>query len=108
MNGQRFANVPNVMEYIKSLKAGTRPVIVDESDIDDRMTETIMLGLRTSRGIDRHQFAVRYGRSVEERLDQEQFALLVESGHLLHEGDSLKLSEEGIYLADEITRRLIK
>jgi oxygen-independent coproporphyrinogen-3 oxidase len=108
MNGQRFANVPNVMDYIKSLKSGTRPVIVDESDIDDRMTETIMLGLRTSRGIDRHQFALRFGKMVEEQLDQKQFDLLVGSGHLLPEGNTLKLSEEGIYLADEITRRLIK
>ncbi len=108
MQGTRFANVSNVMEYIKLLKSGERPIIVDESTIDDRMIESIMLGLRTSRGIDRHQYAARFGQAVEEKLDRRQFDLLVESGHLLHDDGALKLSEEGIYLADEITRRLLK
>ncbi|MCM2272699.1 MAG: hypothetical protein NDJ18_09130, partial [candidate division Zixibacteria bacterium] len=108
MHGQRFANVPNVMEYIKTLKSGSRPVIPDESDMNDRMTEAIMLGLRTSRGIDRHQFAARYGQTLDAQLDPRQYELLVESGHVLQEENVLKLSEEGIYLADEITRRLLK
>jgi oxygen-independent coproporphyrinogen-3 oxidase len=108
MQGRRFANVPNVMEYIKTLKAGSRPVIYDESGMDERMVESIMLGLRTSRGIDRHQYAARFGQPVEERLDRKQYDLLVESGHLVPSDDQIKLSEEGIYLADEITRRLIK
>ena len=108
MQGRRFANVPNVMEYIKRLKSGERPIIVDESTIDDRMVESIMLGLRTSRGIDRHQYAARFGRPVEEKFDPRQFELLVKSGHVLPEGDQIRLSEEGIYLADEITRRLLK
>ena len=67
-----------------------------------------MLGLRTARGIDRHQFASRFGQSVESQLDQRQMDLLVNSGHLISEDDAIRLSEEGIYLADEITRRLIK
>lgn len=108
MNGKRFANVPNVMDYIRLLKQGVRPIIVDESDEQDRMTEAIMLGLRTSRGVDRHQFAARYGRSLEEQLDEKQYKLLVDSGHVIPDDSGIRLSEEGIYLADEITKRLIK
>jgi oxygen-independent coproporphyrinogen-3 oxidase len=107
MNGQRFANVPNVVEYIKTLRDGKRPLIVDESGPDERMVEAIMLGLRTSRGIDRHQFALRFGQPVEDRLNKVQLELFVNSGHVVPDDDAVRLSDDGIVLADEITRRLI-
>jgi oxygen-independent coproporphyrinogen III oxidase len=108
MAGQRFANVPDVAQYIKTLKQGKRPTILDESGIEERMVEAIMLGLRTSRGIDRHQFAMRFGRNVEEQLNRSQYDLFLQSGHLVSEETSLRLSDDGIVLADEITRRLIR
>ena len=72
------------------------------------MIETIMLGLHTSRGVNRKRFAGSFGRDVEECLNSDQYAMLIESGHLVTEGDTLRLSDNGIYLADEIARRLIK
>ncbi|HOD67063.1 MAG TPA: radical SAM family heme chaperone HemW [candidate division Zixibacteria bacterium] len=108
LDNTRFANWPNVREYIKALQAGILPRTVDESGAPERMTEAIMLGLRTARGISRSAFAERFGQPIESRLDTEQYALLVESGHLIPERGMLRLSEEGIHLADEITRRLLK
>ena len=105
---QRFANRVDVQQYIESLTSGILPRTVDESGVEERMTEAIMLGLRTSRGISRSAFTERFGTSLEKRIDRKQYALLVESGHLIPDRGSLKLSEEGIYLADEITRRLLK
>lgn len=108
LDNTRFANWPNVVDYIKSLKAGILPRTIDESGAEERMTEAIMLGLRTARGISRSAFADRFGEPLEARLDQQQYALLVESGHLIPERGVLRLSDEGIHLADEITRRLLK
>ncbi|MEW6051693.1 MAG: radical SAM family heme chaperone HemW [Candidatus Zixiibacteriota bacterium] len=108
MNGERFANVPSVTKYIGSLLKRERPVIRDESGEEERMEEAIMLGLRMSRGIDRHQFALRFGQPIEDRLDLKQYELFINSGHLITEGETLRLSDEGILLADEITRRLTK
>lgn len=108
MNGKRFANTSSVSEYYKSLKAGIRPVIYDESGVEDRMVEAIMLGLRMAKGIDRHQFASRFGQSLESQLDPHNFALLSNSGHLVEEDGIVRLSEDGILVADEIIRRLIK
>jgi coproporphyrinogen III oxidase-like Fe-S oxidoreductase len=71
------------------------------------MVEAIMLGLRTTRGIDRHQFAVRFGRVVEDRIDQRQYELFVNSGHLIDDSDTIRLSDDGICVADEIIRRLV-
>ncbi|MEA2030878.1 MAG: radical SAM family heme chaperone HemW [candidate division Zixibacteria bacterium] len=108
VDGQRFANMVDVEQYIEALTSGILPRAVDESGVEERMIEAIMLGLRTSRGISCSEFAERFGTSLENMLDREQYAILVESGHLLPDGGILKLSDEGIYLADEITRRLLK
>jgi len=107
--GQRYSNAADVREYIDSLKnKRERPLIKDESSFEDRMTEAIMLGLRTSRGIERSRFASRFGVELEKKLDSEQYKIFVNSGHLLSEKNTVRLSDEGIYLADEITRRLVK
>jgi coproporphyrinogen III oxidase-like Fe-S oxidoreductase len=71
------------------------------------MTEAILLGLRTTQGISRKRFSQRFGVPLRERLDQSQYRMLVESGHLLPDRGNLRLSEEGFYVVDEITRRLI-
>jgi len=108
ISGVRFANCADIGDYVKSLKSGILPRTIDESGIDERMTEAIMLGLRTSAGISRTAFADRFGANVESRFNREQYALLVESGYLIPDRGILRLSDEGIHLADEITRRLLK
>ncbi|PWB75273.1 coproporphyrinogen III oxidase [candidate division GN15 bacterium] len=108
MQGKRFANLSSVRDYLASLKSGVRPIVYDESGIEDRMVEAIMLGLRMARGIDRHQFAARFGRSLESRFDPHNYDLLRNSGHIVDEDGVVRLSDEGILLADEITRRLLK
>ena len=109
VRGQRSSNAASVVKYVESLtKNGTRPLVKDKSTLDDRMMEAIMLGLRTARGIDRHQFASRFGVALEKKLDKTQYKIFIESGHLVADNDSVRLTDEGIVLADEITRRLIK
>jgi len=104
----RFMNVSSVDEYLNLLKQGKLPRISDESGAEARITEAIMLGLRTTRGISRDQFSQRFGIPLESRLDPKQYEMLVRSGHLVPNKTSLRLSDEGILLADEITRRLLK
>lgn len=107
MLGQRFANSADLDFYISELASGRRPMIADSSDTDHRMTESILLGLRTSVGINRAEFARRFGVALESRLDNTQLELFAASGHLIPERHALRLSESGMALADEITRRLI-
>ncbi len=108
MRGNRFANAASVAEYISSLKSGVRPITHDESGVEDRMVEAIMLGLRMAKGINRHQFASRFGQTLESQLDERNYELLRNSGHVVDEEGVVRLSDEGILLADEITRRLLK
>jgi oxygen-independent coproporphyrinogen-3 oxidase len=108
MGGQRFANAASITEYMAALESGRRPRMTDESGAAERAAEAIMLGLRTSGGISREQFAARFDSRLEEYLDSKQYHVLIESGHLIPEKGRLRLSDEGICLADEITARLLK
>ena len=108
MRGQRFANIDNVHDYSKQLAMGKRPIVADSSGTKERIMEAIMLGLRTSRGIDRHQFAMRFGRVVEDGMDLGQYEMLLRSGHVIDESGAIRLSDDGICVADEIIRRLVK
>jgi oxygen-independent coproporphyrinogen III oxidase len=107
MNNTRFYNKRNLTDYLEGLNRGELPRIVDESGENERITEAIMLGLRMSRGIDRARFAGKYGFPLESRLNQRQYDLLVESGHIIRDNGTVRLSDEGIVVADEITRRLL-
>ncbi len=108
LGGQRLMNMSNLSAYIDSLKQGKLPRLIDDSGPDERMTEAIMLGLRTASGVSRDRFSRRFGTPIETRLDRQQYEMLIKSGHLLPDKESLRLSDEGILLVDEITRRLLK
>jgi oxygen-independent coproporphyrinogen-3 oxidase len=108
MQGRRYANHSDLQGYIKALEAGELPQIEDATGDEARVTEAIMLGLRTSHGIDRVRFNERFGVPLENRLNRKQYDLLIGSGHLIPDKGSLRLSDDGLCLADEITQRLLK
>jgi coproporphyrinogen III oxidase-like Fe-S oxidoreductase len=108
MDGKRFVNTPDLRAYVRSLRKGELPRAIEDSGSAERMMEAVMVGLRTTVGIDRVIFTERYGQSLDDLLDRRQYDMLVESGHLLPEGTQLRLSDEGMLLADEITRRILR
>ncbi len=108
INSQRFYNIDNLNEYNSKLHSGILPRTVDESGPEERMIEAIMLGLRMSKGINRSAFRKRFGISLRDRLNKKQYDLFIESGHLVPDKGSLRLSDEGFHMADEITKRLVK
>ncbi len=108
IGNHRFANEANLRKYLDCINNGKRPLICDTEEKAARMTETIMLGLRTSRGVSKTDFLHRFGRPVEQVIDRETFTTLVARGMIDPEGDYIRLTESGIFLADEIVIRLIK
>ncbi len=107
VDNRRLFNVSNLVEWMESVSRGELAVQEDTSGSEQRITEAIMLGLRTSRGINREVFARRFGCALEECLDTEQYNLLVESGHVIPDRGYVRLSDDGLLVADEITRRLL-
>ncbi len=108
MRGRRYANVADLDAYIDALTKGKRPLAVDESGHLERMTEALMLGLRTSRGIRREEFQRRFGLPVDSRIDLDQQAVLVDAGYLTVSDSALRLTDLGMAMADEVTRRLLR
>jgi len=105
---RRFANVADLAVYLKSLDNKARPLVVDAVGPEGRITEAVMLGLRTSRGISRKDFRHRFGMPVEQALNSDIFSLLKNNGLIAIDKDYIKLTETGIPVADDIIRRLIK
>jgi oxygen-independent coproporphyrinogen-3 oxidase len=108
IDGRRFSNAANLYEYLEALERGSRPIIEDHSGEKERIFEAIMLGLRTTQGIDRAQFETRFHRPLSEAIDPRQCDLLLNSGHVVDAGNYLRLSDDALILADEITRRLTR
>ncbi len=108
VDGRRFANIDNLAEYNDAVAKGMRPIKFDYRDTEQRISETIMLGLRTTRGIDRKNFQNLYGRRLEESIDRTHYENFIRMGFIDPEGERVKLTERGLPLADEIIERLVK
>lgn len=108
INGQRFLNKPNLAEYLNTLKNRELPREVDESGIEERMTEAILLGLRTQWGVSRKRFSKRFDKKLEDKINMTQYEQLLKSGYIVDEDDTVKLTDEGIYLVEDVTRRLLE
>lgn len=66
---------------------------------EDARTETIMLSLRTSDGID--------GAWLRAHTDASVLSRLLSSGALVAEGDHIRIPEERFFVSDEIIRELV-
>jgi oxygen-independent coproporphyrinogen III oxidase len=108
IGGKRFANSSDLKTYIDKLSQNERPLIFDTESVEARIIESIMLGLRTSHGIDRVKFLERFGMSVEKAIDNKQFKKLLESNLIISDDESIRLTEAGVPLADEIIRQIVK
>jgi len=108
IGNRRFANSPSLDIYIDKLSKGERPVIFDADNRESRITETIMLGLRTARGVERDKFLTRFGVSIDQVIDEKTLKMMIKENLVDNDADTLKLTETGFPVADEIIRRLVK
>lgn len=109
-NGVRFANRPDLKEYIKRLKSGTRPPItVDEDSCNVKVSqaETVILGLRLlEEGVSKLRFQERFGVSLQECYGDiiEQMAA---EGLLLNLADRVVLTKNAIPIANQVFMRFL-
>ena len=76
MNGVRFYNCSNLKDYFKSLEKRELPREIDESGVEERISEAILLGLRTEWGVNKKKFFKRFDKDVFEFLDAKQIDML--------------------------------
>ncbi len=106
ISGRRYANISDTTEYSQRLSSG-RSVIDAEETIgpEPSAMESILLGLRTMKGLDLLRFETKYGADVLRRLESNAVPLR-DAGLLCVTDGRLRLTERGILLADEALTRL--
>jgi oxygen-independent coproporphyrinogen-3 oxidase len=100
--GARWKNVASTEEYVARIASG-QPVAVDRRELTDAagMEEALFTGLRLTSGIDIEAVGARYGSDVWGRYGP-SLQPFVDAKLLMREGPRLRLTREGMLLANEI------
>lgn len=97
----RTWNVSNNPKYIIALENGTSYNETETLSKLDQLNEQLMVGLRTSQGVDLGQLASRYGEGLVEQIKSEAEPHLA-SGKLQLQGQQLFLHPDARFVADSI------
>lgn len=100
--GVRWRNVPAAADYVTRIAAGVSPVaeryVLTPAE---RLGDALFTGLRLADGVDLAAVNARYGVDVLERYGRD-LAPFIETGHLQQAEGRLRLSRQGMLLANEV------
>jgi oxygen-independent coproporphyrinogen-3 oxidase len=100
--GARWRNVSGTADYVQRVDAGASPVAERQTlTRDEQLEEALFMGLRLTEGIDVTAVGARYGADVLGRFG-EGLRPFIERGVLRLEAGRLRLSREGMLLANEV------
>lgn len=101
-NGRRETNIRSVLGWLARMERGESPVAdAEELEPVHRAHELIYLGLRRLRGIRRDVFHQRTGQTLDDLVGT-AIADNVRRGWLIDDGDSIRLSRDGRFVADRV------
>ena len=102
---QRGWNINNNPKYIKSIARNILPMEVEVLSSTDKYNEYVMTGLRTIWGVSLTRISTEFGSKYKEYILMQADKFLEE--HLLFvDGDILKTTKKGMFLADGIAADL--
>jgi len=104
-NVRRGWNINNNPKYIKSIEQDIVPMEVEVLSATDKYNEYVMTGLRTIWGVSLTRIATEFGPKFKEYalLQADKF---IEEHLLFIDGDILKTTKKGMFLADGIAADL--
>jgi oxygen-independent coproporphyrinogen-3 oxidase len=101
-DGVRWKNVTGTEDYIRRVTAGMSPVVETRRlSRDERLEEALFTGLRLADGVDIAAAGRRYGVDVWARFGP-GLTPFVDAGLLRREGPRLRLTRDGMLVANEI------
>jgi oxygen-independent coproporphyrinogen-3 oxidase len=107
IQGRRELNTRNLHTYLSRLLAGQSATFQSEMlEAEERARETLALQLRRSEGIHRLPFREQTGRDLD-ALTGPAIAWHANSGLLVDDGMSVRLSRRGKYVADALIEELL-
>jgi oxygen-independent coproporphyrinogen-3 oxidase len=100
--GIREKNIASTEDYVSAVGAG-RSVETDRRVLSEqeRLEEAVFTGLRLAQGVDLEVMRSRYGVDLWERY-REELSPFVEQGLLIYDGGSIRLTRDGMLLANEV------
>ncbi|MDO1513375.1 radical SAM family heme chaperone HemW [Maribacter confluentis] len=102
---RRGWNINNNPKYIKAINTGILPIEIEVLSTTDKYNEYIMTGLRTIWGVSLHRIATEFGEKYKEYALLQAEKYIAE--HLLFfDGEVLKTTKKGMFLADGIASHL--
>ena len=112
VDGVRKTNTKDLRKYMECIEAGADPVEETESlTKEQKLTETIYLGLRKSDGIVfddlKNVFDFDLRSKLTERTIKEEFLKLEKDGLVSLDDKRIKLSPSGWWISDSIIARMI-
>ena len=112
LDGTRKANVPDIKEYIKKVKAGEDPAASSEKLPDiERAKETAAVKIRTKEGIDFGWFSEKTGLDLCE-LEKNTLSELIDKGLVDYKTEDkhtggIRLTKKGFLFSDTVSSGLI-
>lgn len=106
MINKRWWNHLSLSSYIEALRKGELPLSGSETLSNDQMArETLMLGLRTSKGIYLSDFNDTYGMDLQ-KAGKKQLQGLVREGYLVFSDGWMRPTRKGLAVADRLALML--
>lgn len=94
-------NVSDIDRYMESAISGSSCQEYETLSEADLQNEMVMLSLRTHKGLSMNDFRARFGNQAADRIMKISESW-IQKGDLIREGDTLRLSEPGLFLGDGI------
>ncbi|MEP6995134.1 MAG: radical SAM family heme chaperone HemW [Acidobacteriota bacterium] len=105
--GRRRANVSNLEQYLERLRAGRRPIALDEGIAPEKAArEEIFLGLRLRQGVPAAGIEAFLARDGDERL-RDDYADWLAEGILERNADRVRFTERGYLVSNEVLSRFV-
>jgi oxygen-independent coproporphyrinogen III oxidase len=106
IDDKRYSNMTNIGKYLEVLSSGKKPIEeVIEISREERMFETMILGLRLMEGIEGNKFREKYGQYPWE-VYQKPIEELIEQKLLIKNRNFLRLTPKGIDLSNYVFGKL--
>ncbi len=102
LNNRRFGNEKSLEKYIQKINE-EKPAEAESETLPQRirMAETVILGLRLLKGIDLNEFALRFGKRLEEvypgQIDKFVRLKLIE-----YDGKNVRLTRKGLAVSNQV------
>jgi len=101
-DGARWKNVAGTEDYIARVTSGVSPIGERRAlTNEERLEEALFMGLRLREGLDAAAAGRRYGIDVFEKYG-DALRPFVEEGWLVREGGRLRLTRDGMLMANEV------